>query len=1405
MTTIVTLHAGHDVAYFTRGQGHGGCTGAMSYYTDAKGEPPGQWAGRGAQALGLNGVVGPAVIHRLYQQDISPDGEFLGKRRQSKKAREREAAAVAAHLETHPYASAIELAEVRAGARSKEANRVPYFDFTVSAVKSVSVLHVSYRVAARKARDEGNQDLAGQLDAKANDIENALMEAAREAVGWLEREATYTRTGHHSGQTGEWRDGQGLVAAMYLHHLSRDGDPQLHVHIAVLNRVQRADRADSKWRTLDSRTFHQQRLGAAPVPDRSMEAKLAGLGYVMVPRLDGNGMEVGGVEQAVMDLFSSRRVAITQQVGQLAAEWEAVHGKPPDQRTLWLLRQEAGQRTRKSKAEAQRTVAGKTGSTEPTEAERLAAWEKQTAQHEVQVLSAVHEAAARFAEERSSRAIPVLDDAAKACAARIAVAEVQKHHAVWTMAQLRFEVHRALPAMAATADTASLITEVAKLAVSGRAGTEVVRVSAGDITDVSPLGVRASDGGSIFRPPHDERWTTLDHLDVEGSILDNAKRKVLQLVTERQARAAVAETDLNAEQAEAVVMMLTAATSMTALVAPAGSGKSHTMAAFARTWTRLTGRRVIGLTTSTNAARVLQGEGLAESYNIAEFLGKIKGSAKLRRPIPLHENDVLVLDEASQLGTADLALVEQAARVAGARLIPVGDTQQLGAVEAGGMFRLLAQEVPAAELHEVRRFNAGWEAEASVKLREGDFSGYAEYDTHGRMRGADQETAMDRAAGGWLTQHLRGKNVLLLAGSNEEAAELSRRVQSRLIELGAVGDPKVSLSDGNRGGTGDLIRARLNTTINAGGRELSNRDTLRIVSFRSREVMVRRRELDGTWTDPFPVPRPYLAKSAELDYAGNTHVGQGRTVDAGILYVSDSLSKQGFYVGMSRGRDSNTAEIVTGNTAPPGHEPFEQATPESVIKSVMQRDEADLSATEQIRLAQEWSGGTGHMLNLWREASLRTLTPAINEAIKARLTPAEYARYEREFSKPVLQQALRERQLAGQDLGKLIQQITSNPMDGARSISSVLHGRLGQIAAPEQASVTWAQRTPEDAPELAKEQAAGLDDRRRALGERMAEMPEPWLAKHLGMLAPDASMALREDYAQRGGAAAAYREAAGITDPEQAVSAYPHRENPELEVLRKGAMRALDIRDEQEMVRSLSRGQLDAEVLDAERAQANAPADVSQQLRLTAQAEADARQQAADAQIRHEAQEAAGAEALARTMAAEKTRLEVMHSTYQSWSESTAATRGTGGKAKAELARRGLKPEPQQSEVEWWRQFEADLEGVDRAIEREHQAAIDNGLPWPPERKPSAATKPEPEHSQAEPELEMEPSPEPSAEPEAEPFSQFEELNSRSRKALERITEAKAEHEASAEYTARIEREHQAEPEAEPETADVEI
>jgi hypothetical protein len=498
----------------------------------------------------------------------------------------------------------------------------------------------------------------------------------------------------------------------------------------------------------------------------------------------------------------------------------------------------------------------------------------------------------------------------------------------------------------------------------------------------------------------------------------------------------------------------------------------------------------------------------------------------------------------------------------------------------------------------------------------------------------------------WLADHLHGKDVLLLAGSNAEAADLSRRVQARLTQLGSVGPPQAPLSDGNHAGVGDLVRARLNTEIDAGGRTLTNRDTLQVTAFRGPDAEVRRQRLDRTWTETFRVPRAYLARHAELAYVGNVHVAQGRTVDTAHLLVTGTLSRQALYVGMTRGRRSNTAHVVTGKTAPPGTSPTSRPPPKPSSLTSSAGDDGDLSATEQIRQAQDWAGGTGHLLTLWSAVVRQTLHPGIDEQIKARLIGHEAWRYDREHARQALHQRLLAAQLAGHDVSALIDQITATPMDRARSIASVLHGRLQRLALPDlRHDATWAQRTPATAPPLGL--AAALDDRARALGKRLAASPEPWLARHLGVLAPAASPALRAEYTRRSGTAAAYREAAEITHLDQAVALEPHRGNPEHEAMRKTVLAALEIRDEADIIRGLDRGELEARALQGQRARAVAPPDVSRQLRLTAQAEADALKQSVDAYSQHDQTGAARATTLAAQLATERQRLEADNARYE--------------------------------------------------------------------------------------------------------------------------------------------------------------
>jgi hypothetical protein len=1346
------VKTGHDIAYVTRGH-NSGCAGAMAYYTRT-GDPPGTWEGRGCAALGVSGTVEAEVAERLYQEGVAPGGERIIQHADPKTSKGQaaaEAAAVARYRDKHPFASASEInaERTRIRATGPDISR-PYYDIPSSASKSVSVLHASLRVAAAQAREAGDRVRAAALDGEAQAIEDALREAMREGLELLEAMACYVRTGHHSRDTGEWRDGKGLVATSWLHTISRDGDPQLHIHLAVLNAGQRADGADDTWRAADGQHFYQLRHLYGVTVDRAFEQRLLDMGYAMVSRADGNGAEIGGVSQQVMDQFSSRARAINGRLRTWISQYTARHGRPPSRRTVYLMGQEIAKDTRRPKAEAKRMAGGKDTGHEVSDEERLKAWEDQTTADELQVLSAVHAEAKAYAA-RSSRHHHV-SAADKARAARIAVAEAQRQRSVWGISDLCLEIHRALPVGATPAD----ITEVAMLAISGTADAEVVRVSpAPDLMDVSSLGIRESDGQSILRKPNAMRWSTLDHLNLEEHVIGQARRPIRPLVTEQQVRAELDRhhQDLDAEQQQAVVSLLTADRALALLTAPAGAGKTRTTAAAAAVWHALTGGRLIGLTLSENAARVMTAEGLPEAYNIARFLGKCRDSGKLRHPVHVGPADKLVIDEAGQVGTRDLALIQQAAGPAG--VLAVGDPAQLGPVEAGGWFTWFASELGAAELSEVRRFASLWEADASLQLRHGDKSALAAYDAHGRIRAGDREAMHDKAALGFLADFLDGKDSILLAGSNAEAADLARRVQDSLVRAGRVQQPCFQLADENRAGIGDLVRARENAkTIDAGGQPLANRDVLRIEGCAHGQVRVRR-HVQGGWSGPFLLSERYLADHGELAYAGNTHVAQGRTTGTAHLLVTGSLNRRSLYVGMTRGRQANNAYVATGEPVP-GREP-ELANPEAVLAEIIGNDGTELTATEAIRQAQEWSGGTGHLADIWATAMRDTVKDAIDSKLKARLAASEYQLYLREPHRQPLQHALTGRELNGENLTTLIDRITSADLTGARSISAVLHGRLARIEKPQGMPSTWAQRTADNAPQLAHEAAQAIDDRIAALGLRCAEKPEPWLTGQLGAFPACGSALEQQDYLDRAGSAAAYRETAGIIDPHQAVSLTPHQGDPVRERMRQDTITHLEIRDPEQMYRAMSRGALEAKEQLARRAYAAAPKDVTADLKDTVRAEADQRQAAVEAQAQGNEATAQALHSLADFLGTQKTILEAEHVKHENWSAQTAGLREEGGKARAELIRRGQGPEtrPEETTLEWWHRFERDCQAFEQHLVNLQARAETEGKPWPPQPAAEHQVTPEVEQSN-EPDLGTAWGPEIYDEPSYEPEPEFE-------------------------------------------------
>jgi len=1324
VSAMLSLHAGYDVAYLTDAVGSGGA----DYYLSAagkNGEPPGFWAGKGAEALGLTGEVDAQVMRDLYHHGKGPGGQELdtaNRAHQYESTGERIEAEIAARIaELGPYATQREIEEIRLRVASSQRNSVRFFDFTLSMAKSISVTHASYMAAAKRARDEGDEAEAERCTDAARAIEDAAREGARQVVRSAERSAGYVRTGHHGEGQGQWRDAAGLTAAIFLQHTSRDGDPQLHAHIAILNKAQRADGADAKWRTLDSRSLHRERLGIAAFAGLVVDHELLRAGFSLVQREDGNGREIEGVEPATMRAFSARRTVITPAIRRLVDEYTAARGHAPSRRALWSIRQWATLQTRRSKYEVERSPA-----------ESLAVWEAQSAAAEVQILADVRAAVERFGAARDATP-PCTADMHRAI--RIAVHEVQRQNATWTASQLAWELSRAVQVRDPGTTPVQLLQSMLTDALTGQVeDVEIVPLApAPDVTDVSVLGVRESDGASVYRPPGEARYCTADMLDAEDWLIRSARRKVRQAVSDEDAEHAAGS--LSGGQAEVVKGLLTGRTAVTVLVGPAGSGKTHVMARFAAAWTGLTGGQVIGITTSTNAARQLALEGMPRTYNIAQFLGKLPGTDATRGSIAISAGDVLVVDEASQVGTADLAAIVLAAQQAGARVILTGDTAQLGAIEAGGLMAEIGKHQGHWELHEVRRFTAAWEARASLRMRAGDLRAWAEYGAHGRIRSGPQDAAYEKAVGQWVTDHLEGRSSLLLAGSNAEAADLARMARDRLVRYGVLqGAAEVTLSDGNDAGAGDLVRARLNTRIEAGGRALTNRDTLRITGWQGagerREAVAQRQTRDG-WSDEFTVPVAYLEESAELAYAGNVHVSQGRTVDTGHLIVSDTLTRESLYVGMTRGREDNTAHVVTG--PPQAVTQQEQAPPEAVIRAAMAREDAAASATQTIRDAQQWATSSRHLFELWRDLVHHEAGPAIDQAVRDRLPEVEYQRYLEDPQRPVFVQQMRAAQLAGHDAGEVLDQVTGAGYAGARSIAAVLHGRVAKLGLDEGGKTrTWAERTPRS-PEAGQsppdewrraveQTVAALDHRQRELGMAQLDKPEPWAVRYLGMPPQDPGL-LRDDWMARVGVVASYREAVGHKDPGQAIGAPPGR-GAELHEAYLASMRALEMQQE-EQVRALDRGGLEAKVAEYERAKAWAPEPVGPEVASAALAERDAREQAAAARAQQQAGLADSALALAGTMAAERERLEVRRAAREEWEEAVAGKREQAREAGAELQRRGHE-EPQPAS-------EATASNPARFKSPDLQAALELAqddremTPAAPQREAEAEAEAEPE------------------------------------------------------------------------------
>jgi hypothetical protein len=1303
---VLTISSGHSAAYLLDAV----ATGRENYYTGAvaAGEPPGRWYGTGADALGLSGLVDHQDMTALYERFLDPRDERFRDPQQWDQAAtlghtgrryRTEEELYDAALDAEPDASPERRAELRLDAGQRARRNVAFLDATFSVQKSVTVLHAAFEaqeVAARKAGDHEAAKAWGRYRAA---VEDSIWAGNRALLDYLAEHAGYSRIGHHGGAAGRFIDAHDWTVASFFQHDSRDHDPQLHIHNAILNRV---EGADGEWRTVDGRAVYAFRGAAAAVGERTMEEHLTrALGVRFATRPDGKAREILGVPREVIDLLSSRRRAITPKTAELAAAFEAEFGRAPNAYQLDRLYRQATFATRKAKS-----YQGETREQFLQRVDRQCRAEVDTSlakvAHDVLKLAGQH-------VEPQQWSPPVVIETA--------LEDVKAKKSSWTEADLTRSISNALPDYLgglSGRQVATLLDGVTAEALSLVVPLDTPKP--GD--DVLPDRHLLANGRSAFDAPGRRRFATPDQLHTERLLVASTAQRgapALATTSADEFVAALAErgVELGVDQAAAVRGILTSGARIESLVGPAGTGKSFILGTLARAWQNPTlwdgqQHRVIGLATSELATQVLTGEGLA-ARNVKRWLaiqdrlthGRAKDDDHEWR---LRAGDLVVVDESAMADTAALAAIHQHVSRAGAKLLLTGDHRQLAAIGAGGAMELIAEAGASYELAEVRRFTAEWEREASLRLRAADKTVLEQYHKHGRLLDAGTvEQAQASAETAWLADTLAGQHSLLIVNTNEQAADICASLRAELVRLGLVEETGVPLGlQGTYAGVGDLVQARMLDWDLAGyegnRRGPINREHYRVLATRDDGGLVVAPIIgcgpDGeSLGETMTLPGRYVAQHVVLGYASTVHSVQGLTVDTCHAVVTPKTGAANLYVGLSRGRHSNTAHVTTRAVpadAPPGavHDAMHR-NPSAVLADILETAEVQRSAlasaaesehdAESIQTPGERFAVTSELATAGRTA--RWLDQLVNDG---HLTAAQRLAVAAEDSSRKLSPLLRRVELAGHDAHRvLVDAVTCRPLDDAHQISNVLHQRITAAVSLDPVGGSYADWIPQvDDPQDQRYLAAladAADARRHDLGEQTAAEQPPWALEAFGPVPYDEIA--RDQWQTKAGIVAAHRELTGHDNPTTALGPPPNPRQSEAAASWRAAWRALGrpTADRDELL--MTDGQLRIRIRAYEREEAWAPPYVANELAGTTQAAATQRQNAAlcaaeanattDAAVRGRLEcEAADAAALAEVLDARAAELIQADDARAQWLVHTAATRAASDRAKYELAAR---------------------------------------------------------------------------------------------------------------------------------------
>ncbi|MFB7146050.1 Ti-type conjugative transfer relaxase TraA [Agrobacterium deltaense] len=348
------------------------------------------------------------------------------------------------------------------------------------------------------------------------------------------------------------------------------------------------------------------------------------------------------------------------------------------------------------------------------------------------------------------------------------------------------------------------------------------------------------------------------------------------------------------DEQKAAIERIAGPARIAAVVGRAGAGKTTMMKAAREAW-ELAGYRVVGGALAGKAAEGLEKEAGIESRTLASWELRWKRGRDV-----LDDKTIFVMDEAGMVASKQMAGFVDAVVRAGAKIVLVGDPEQLQPIEAGAAFRAIVDRIGYAELETIYRQRADWMRKASVDLARGNVGqALVAYQGQGRVLGSRLKSeAAENLIADWNRDYDQTKTTLILAHLRRDVRMLNVMAREKLVERGIVGEGHTfKTADGERRfDAGDQIVL----LKNEGSLGVKNGMIGHVVEAGANRIVATVGEGDQRRQ---VIVEQRFYNNLDHGYATTIHKSQGATVDRVKVLASLSLDRHLTYVAMTRHRE----------------------------------------------------------------------------------------------------------------------------------------------------------------------------------------------------------------------------------------------------------------------------------------------------------------------------------------------------------------------------------------------------------------------------------------------------------------------------------------------------------------------